>query len=133
VAPWPIRDAGRDRCLSRAGPSPEDTDWPHIVTLYGTLAQLAPSPIVELNRAVAVAMAFGPQAGLDLVDSLTSEPSLKTYHLLPSVRGDLLSKLGRFGEARTEFETAAALTRNSRERNLLLERAQACATPSEPR
>jgi RNA polymerase sigma factor (sigma-70 family) len=90
-------------------------------------AQLAPSPIVELNRAVAVAMAFGPQAGLDLVDSLTSEPSLKTYHLLPSVRGDLLTKLGRFGEARAEFEAAAMLTRNARERNLLLERAQACA------
>jgi len=113
-------------CHARAL-SLDDTDWPRIVALYGTLAQLAPSPIVELNRAVAVAMAFGPQAGLDLVDSLTSEPSLKTYHLLPSVRGDLLSKLGRFGEARTEFETAAALTRNSRERNLLLERAQACA------
>jgi RNA polymerase sigma-70 factor, ECF subfamily len=119
-------------CHARAL-TPEDTDWPRIVALYGTLAQLAPSPIVELNRAVAVAMAFGPQAGLDLVDSLTSEPSLKTYHLLPSVRGDLLCKLGRLGEARTEFETAAALTRNARERNLLLERAQACAAPSEPR
>jgi RNA polymerase sigma factor (sigma-70 family) len=119
-------------CHARAL-SPEETDWPRIVTLYGTLAQLAPSPIVELNHAVAVAMAFGPQAGLDLVDSLTSEPSLKTYHLLPSVRGDLLCKLGRLGEARAEFETAAALTRNSRERNLLLERAQACETPSEPR
>jgi len=119
-------------CHARAL-TPDDTDWPRIVALYGTLAQLAPSPIVELNRAVAVAMAFGPQAGLDLVDSLTSEPSLKTYHLLPSVRGDLLTKLGRLGEARVEFETAAALTRNSRERNLLLERAQACAAPSEPR
>ena len=116
-------------CHARAL-SPDDTDWPRIVALYGTLAQLAPSPIVELNRAVAVAMAFGPQAGLDMVDSLTSEPSLKSYHLLPSVRGDLLGKLGRFGEARTEFETAAALTRNSRERNLLLERAQACAAGS---
>jgi RNA polymerase sigma-70 factor (ECF subfamily) len=122
-------------CHARAL-TPDDTDWPRIVALYGTLAQLAPSPIVELNRAVAVAMAFGPQAGLDVVDSLTSEPSLKTYHLLPSVRGDLLTKLGRFGEARAEFETAATLTRNSRERNLLLERAQACAAslaPSEPR
>jgi RNA polymerase sigma-70 factor, ECF subfamily len=119
-------------CHARAL-SPEETDWPRIVALYGTLAQLTPSPIVELNRAVAVAMAFGPQAGLDLIDSLTSEPSLKTYHLLPSVRGDLLSKLGRLGEARAEFETAAALTRNARERNLLLERAQACAAPSEPR
>jgi RNA polymerase sigma factor (sigma-70 family) len=113
-------------CHARA-PTPKDTDWPRIVALYGTLAQLAPSPIVELNRAVALAMAFGPQAGLDLVDSLTSEPSLKTYHLLPSVRGDLLTKLGRFGEARAEFEAAAALTLNARERNLLLDRAQACA------
>ena len=113
-------------CHARAL-TPEDTDWPRIVALYATLAQLAPSPIVELNRAVAVAMAFGPQAGLDMVDSLTSEPSLKTYHLLPSVRGDLLTKLGRFGEARAEFEAAAMLTRNARERNLLLERAQACA------
>ncbi len=113
-------------CHARAL-TPDDTDWPRIVALYGTLAQLAPSPIVELNRAAAVAMAFGPQAGLDMVDSLTSEPSLKTYHLLPSVRGDLLIKLGRFREARAEFETAAALTRNSRERNLFRERAQACA------
>jgi RNA polymerase sigma-70 factor, ECF subfamily len=118
-------------CHARAV-TPEDTDWPRIVALYGTLAQLAPSPIVELNRAVAVAMAFGPQAGLELIDSLTSEPSLKSYHLLPSVRGDLLTKLGRFDEARTEFETAAALTRNLRERNLLLERAQACTASSEP-
>jgi predicted RNA polymerase sigma factor len=82
---------------------------------------------VELNRAVALSMAFGPQAGLELVDALTEEPSLKGYHLLPSVRGDLLAKLGRFDEARTEFERAAALTRNARERELLLERAQACA------
>jgi RNA polymerase sigma factor (sigma-70 family) len=113
-------------CHARAI-APDETDWPRIVVLYGTLAQLVPSPIVELNRAVALAMAFGPQAGLDLVDSLTSEPSLKTYHLLPSVRGDLLTKLGRFVEARSEFETAAMLTLNSRERNLLLERARACA------
>ena len=96
------------------------------MTLYGELGEVAPSPIVELNRAVAVAMAFGPQAGLTLVDSLTSEPSLKTYHLLPSVRGDLLVKLGRLAEARAEFERAAALTRNGRERALLLDRANAC-------
>jgi predicted RNA polymerase sigma factor len=91
-----------------------------------------PSPIVELNRAVAVAMAFGPQAGLELVDALNAEPSLKNYHLLPSVRGDLLTKLGRFGEASAEFEVAAGLTRNARERNLLLERARACEAPSKP-
>jgi RNA polymerase sigma factor (sigma-70 family) len=105
----------------------EDTDWPRIVALYDALAQLAPSPIVELNRAVAVAMAFGPQAGLELVDSLTSEPSLKTYHLLPSVRGELLARLGRGDEARAEFEMAASLTRNSRECTMLLERARLCA------
>ena len=91
-----------------------------------TLAQLAPSPVVELNRAVAVAMAFGPAAGLELVDALTSEPSLESYHLLPSVRGDLLAKLGRFDEARAEFERAASLTRNARERELLLARAARC-------
>ncbi len=102
------------------------TDWTHIAGLYKTLATLAPSPVVELNRAVAVAMAFGPAAGLELVDSLTSEPSLKAYHLLPSVRGDLLVKLGRLDEARPEFERAAALTRNARERTLLLARAGAC-------
>jgi RNA polymerase sigma-70 factor, ECF subfamily len=104
----------------------EDTDWPRIVALYDALVQIAPSPIVALNRAVAVAMAFGPQAGLELVDSLASEPSLKTYHLLPSVRGDLLCRLGRFEEARAEFENAAGLTRNTRERTLLLERARLC-------
>jgi RNA polymerase sigma-70 factor (ECF subfamily) len=108
-----------------------DTEWTRIVALYDALAQLTPSPIVELNRAVAVAMAFGPQAGLELVDALNDEPALKNYHLLPSVRGNLLSKLGRFGEARAEFEIAAALTRNARERNLLLERARACDAPSE--
>jgi RNA polymerase sigma-70 factor, ECF subfamily len=105
----------------------EETDWPRIAALYAELAQLVPSPVVELNRAVAVAMALGPEKGLDLVDALTSEPSLKTYHLLPSVRGELLRKLGRFDEARPEFERAAALTRNARERELLLERAAACA------
>jgi RNA polymerase sigma factor (sigma-70 family) len=113
-------------CHARAL-SPEDTEWQRMVALYDALAQLTSSPIVELNRAVAVAMAFGPQAGLDLVDLLVSEQSLKNYHLLPSVRGDLLSKLGRFAEARAEFETAARLTRNAREQNLLLARAQLCA------
>jgi RNA polymerase sigma factor (sigma-70 family) len=112
-------------CHARAR-APEETDWPRIVSLYEALAQLTPSPVVELNRAVAVAMALGPAAGLELVDALTSEPSLKAYHLLPSVRGDLLKKLGRFYEARAEFERAASLTRNARERELLLDRAQAC-------
>jgi predicted RNA polymerase sigma factor len=116
-------------CHARARTS-EETDWSRIAALYAELSQLAPSPIVDLNRAVAVAMAFGPQAGLDLVDALTSEPSLKAYHLLPSVRGDLLAKLGRFAEARAEFERAASLTRNARERELLLERARACGTSS---
>ncbi len=107
--------------------SPEETDWQRIVALYGALAQITPSPIVELNRAVAVAMAAGPQAGLDLIDRLTAEPSLENYHLLPSVRGDLLVKLGRFDEARPEFERAASLTRNVRERELMLTRARECA------
>ncbi len=118
-------------CHARA-PTPAETDWERIAALYDALAQLAPSPIVELNRAVAIAMAFGPAAGLELVDALRSEPSLKAYHLLPSVRGDLLTKLGRFDEARAEFEHAAALTRNGRERTLLLERAAACARGSAP-
>jgi predicted RNA polymerase sigma factor len=113
-------------CHARAR-TPEETDWPRIAALYDALAQLMPSPVVELNRAVALAMAFGPAAGLELVDELTSEPSLKTYYLLPSVRGDLLAKLDRFDEARVEFERAASLTRNARERKLLLERAAACA------
>jgi RNA polymerase sigma factor (sigma-70 family) len=104
----------------------EDTDWEHIAALYGTLAQVAPSPIVELNRAVAVAMAFGPEAGLELVDALTAEPALLNYHLLPTVRGDLLVKLGRLDEASTEFVRAASLTQNGRERELLLRRAQTC-------
>jgi RNA polymerase sigma factor (sigma-70 family) len=122
-------------CHARAR-TPEETNWSSIVTLYETLAQLAPSPVVELNRAVAVAMAFGPAAGLELVDGLTAERSLESYHLLPSVRGDLLKKLNRFDEARAEFERAASLTRNARERELLLERARACmagSTPPEPR
>jgi RNA polymerase sigma-70 factor, ECF subfamily len=103
------------------------TDWPRIASLYLALAQVAPSPIVELNRAVAVAMAFGPAAGLELVDALVSEPALRNYHLLPSVRGDLLSKLGRREEARAEFERAAAMTRNARERELLISRAEGLA------
>ncbi|MGB6026118.1 MAG: RNA polymerase subunit sigma-24, partial [Candidatus Sulfotelmatobacter sp.] len=96
------------------------------VILYTELAQLTPSPVIELNRAVAVSMAHGPQAGLTLVDALASEPSLARYHLLPSVRADLLYKLGRHAEARSEFERAAALTRNTRERDLLLTRAASC-------
>jgi len=104
----------------------EETDWAQIAALYDALAQLAHSPVVELNRAVAYGMAFGPAAGLELADALVAEPSLRSYHLLPSVRGDLLAKLGRSDEARSEFEHAAALTRNARERELLLERAAAC-------
>jgi RNA polymerase sigma-70 factor, ECF subfamily len=113
-------------CHARARNAAE-TDWHRIAALYDALAQLTPSPVVELNRAVAVAMAFGPAAGLELIDTLTSEPSLKTYHLLPSVRGDFLFKLGRFTEARAEFERAATLTQNARERELLLDRAAVCA------
>jgi RNA polymerase sigma-70 factor, ECF subfamily len=116
-------------CHARAL-TPDDTDWPRIASLYAALAHLTPSPIVELNRAVAVGMAFGPQAGLALVDELTTDPSLKNYHLLPSVRGDLLARLDRWDEARAEFEAAAALTRNARERILLLERARAASPPS---
>ena len=97
------------------------------MALYDALAQLAPSPVVDLNHAVAIAMAFGPEAGLELVDELTAEPTLESYHLLPSVRGDLLAKLDRFDEARAEFERAATLTRNERERTLLLARARDCA------
>jgi RNA polymerase sigma-70 factor (ECF subfamily) len=109
-------------CHARARTG-DETDWQRIATLYGELAELMPSPIVELNRAVAVGMALGPAAGLELVDALASEASLKSYHLLPSVRGDFLSKLERFDEARAEFERAAALTRNARERAFLLGRA----------
>jgi RNA polymerase sigma factor (sigma-70 family) len=115
-------------CHARAR-IPEETDWARIVELYDQLALLIPSPVIELNRAVAVGMAFGPQAGLELVDTLTSEPALANYHLLPSVRGDLLKKLGRLDEARSEFERAATLTRNAPERELLLERARASGTP----
>jgi RNA polymerase sigma factor (sigma-70 family) len=106
---------------------PADTDWPRIAALYDALAQLSPSPVVELNRAVAVAMAFGPAAGLEIVDELRSERSLERYHLLPAVRGDFLMKLGRLDEARVELERAASLTGNARERDLLLGRAAACA------
>jgi RNA polymerase sigma-70 factor (ECF subfamily) len=113
-------------CHARARTA-EETDWIRIASLYQALAQVTPSPIVELNRAVAVSMAYGPAEGLKLVDTLTSEPSLAQYHLLPSVRGDFLRKLGRFEEARVELERAASLTRNARERDLLLERARACA------
>jgi predicted RNA polymerase sigma factor len=118
---------GCDRCLSCASPHPEETDRARIAALYDALAQLAPSPVVELNRAVALAMAFGPATGLELVDTLTTEPSLKSYYLLPSVRGNLLAKLGRLDEARQEFVRAASLTRNQRESTLLLGRAAACS------
>jgi predicted RNA polymerase sigma factor len=113
-------------CHARAR-TPGATDWARIAALYEALADVAPSPIVELNRAVALGMAYGPAAGLALVDELTSDPALSQYHLLPSVRGDLLFKLGRLQEARGEFERAAALTRNEREKKLLLDRAAACA------
>ncbi len=118
-------------CHARAR-TPAETDWASIVGFYGALARLMPSPVVELNRAVALAMLFGPAAGLEIVDALTSEPSLEGYHLLPSVRGDLLAKLGRSDEARAEFERAATLTRNARERELLLLRAGACTRGSSP-
>jgi predicted RNA polymerase sigma factor len=116
-------------CHARAR-QPQDTDWPRIAALYDALAQLAPSPVVELNRAVAVAMAFGPAAGLELVDALVDLPALRGYHLLPSVRADLLAKLGRFDEACAEWTRAASLTRNARERALLLERAAESAAQS---
>ena len=113
-------------CHARARTA-DETDWVRIASLYQALAQVTPSPIVELNRAVAISMAYGPAEGLKLVDTLISEPSLAHYHLLPSVRGDFLRKLGRFDEARVELERAASLTRNARERELLLDRARACA------
>jgi predicted RNA polymerase sigma factor len=131
------------RAAARVGPSGEpvllldqdrartaaETDWPGIAALYRELAGVSPSPVVELNRAVAVGMAFGPAAGLELVDRLAGEPALQGYHLLPSVRGDLLVKLGRLEEARGELERAASLATYGRERTLLLERAAACAGP----
>jgi predicted RNA polymerase sigma factor len=113
-------------CHARALTAAE-TDWALITALYEELATVAPSPIVDLNRAVAVSMAFGPARALELINALQSEPALEDYHLLPSVRGDLLFKLGRFPEARGEFERAASLTQNTRERNILLQRALACA------
>jgi RNA polymerase sigma-70 factor (ECF subfamily) len=117
-------------CHARARTA-EDTDWGRIAALYEVLGQITPSPIVELNRAVAVSRAIGPEEGLTLVDTLASEPTLKAYHLLPAVRGDLLDQLGRFGEARAEFERAASLTRNAREREILSERAAACTRKAE--
>jgi RNA polymerase sigma factor (sigma-70 family) len=118
-------------CHARA-PTASETDWTRITALYDALTQLTRSPVVELNRAVAYSMAFGPAAGLEIVDTLTAEPALASYHLLPSVRGDFLFKLGRFDEARAEFARAASLTRNTRERALLLERATACGLSSAP-
>jgi predicted RNA polymerase sigma factor len=112
-------------CHARARTAAE-TDWMRIAALYDALAELVPSPVVELNRAVALGMAFGPQAGLDAVDTLASVPSLTNYHFLPSVRGDFLFKLGRKNEARSEFERAATLTKNDRERQLLHDRAAQC-------
>jgi len=122
AAPGPYAlQAAIAACHARAR-TPADTDWSRIVALYDALGQLTPSPIIELNRAVALGMAFGPAAGLEIVDSLIDEPSLAKYHLLAAVRGDLLDKLGRYDEARTEFERAASLTRNERERQILLDR-----------
>jgi predicted RNA polymerase sigma factor len=118
-------------CHARARTT-DETDWRRIADLYGELGSLTGSPVVELNRAVAVSMADGPAAGLALVDTLTSEGALDGYHLLPSVRGDLLAKLGRFGEAALEFERAATLTRNGPERDLLLDRAADCAAGRAP-
>jgi RNA polymerase sigma-70 factor (ECF subfamily) len=112
-------------CHARASTA-ASTEWPRIAALYGALGEIAPSPVVDLNRAVALGMAFGPKAGLDLVDAIAGDPALAAYHLLPSVRGDLLAKLGRFDEARADFERAAHLTQNERERAFLLARARAC-------
>ncbi len=118
-------------CHARARAA-EETDWTRITALYDGLAQLVPSPVIELNRAVAYAMAFGPAAGLEIVDRLVAEGSLASYHLLPSVRGDFLVKLGRREEARADFERAAGMTQNARERKLLLDRAAACSAPAGP-
>lgn len=118
-------------CHARA-PTAADTEWERMAALYDALAQLAPSPVVELNRAVALAFAFGPEAGLEIVDALLDEPALASYHLLPSVRGDLLARLGRHTQARAEFERAASLAGNEPERRLLLERAAAAARDAEP-
>jgi predicted RNA polymerase sigma factor len=125
-SPGPYRiQAAIAACHARAR-TPEETDWVRIASLYAALVVLEGSPVVELNRAVAVGMAFGPAAGLEIADALRSEPALQEYHLLPAVRGDLLSRLGRHDEAAREFERAAGLTKNARERALLLERAAAC-------
>jgi len=126
LGPYTLQ-AAISACHARAWTGRE-TDWKRIVALYDALVELTHSPVVELNRAVAVSMAFGPAAGLELVDALVEEPALRAYHLLPSVRGDLLAKLGRTAEARTEFERAASLAQNGRERALLLARAEACET-----
>ncbi len=127
---WYVLQAEIAACHARARTA-DETDWSRIVSLYTELAQVAPSPVVELNRAVAVSLASGPSAGLALVDALAAEGSLQNYHLLPSVRGDLLKKLSRFEEARAEFERAASLTRNARERELLIERARSCVPASD--
>jgi predicted RNA polymerase sigma factor len=118
-------------CHARAA-TPGETDWERIAALYTNLAQVVPSPVVQLNRAMAVSMAFGPSAGLQIIEALASEPSLQRYHLLPSARADLLVKLGRFDEARAQFELAASLTDNARQRARLLERAEACVRESRP-
>ena len=128
AAPGPYALQGAIAACHARARTPDETDWPRIVSLYEQLARVLPSPVVNLNRAVALAMAGGPEAGLALVDRLVAEGSLENYHLLPSVRGDLLSRLGRFDEARAEFERAASLTRNARERELLLERAKQLLT-----
>ena len=128
LGPYAIQ-AAIASCHARAR-VPEETDWHRIVALYDALAELTPSPVIELNRAVAVGMAEGPEAALELVDELVDDPALRNYHLLPAVRGDLLGKLGRTAEARSEFERAAFMTQNTRERRLLLERALSCAPES---
>jgi predicted RNA polymerase sigma factor len=129
AAPGPyVIQAEIAACHARARMN-EETDWTRIAALYGQLAQITPSPVIELNRAVAVSMASGPAEGLELVDRLQNEPALRSYHLLPSVRGDFLKKLGRLEEARAEFERAAAMTRNVREQELLRERARQCRDP----
>jgi RNA polymerase sigma-70 factor, ECF subfamily len=128
--PYALR-AAIAACHARAA-TPRQTDWVRIAALYEALAQLAPSPVVELNRAVAVARAFGPAAGLEILAELEDEPLLTAYHLLPSVRGDLLARLGRYHEAQTELLRAASLAGNARERRLLLDRATACAWQAAP-